>query len=180
MRAQWTSGARPPGPPGWAWWRRSRERTASAGEASRVEAERLLDLAGFADGRLGAGKARRIAALIEHDPDAAADIAVARSLSGVAAPPADEWVIARAAALVAETGEYGQVISFPLRPPAPPAWRGATAWSSLAAAIALASWLGFDLGSGMSLLRPLGDAVVSGAADPAPPLVRDFTEGWQI
>jgi hypothetical protein len=189
MRAQRTSGARPPGSPGWLWWRRGRERKASAGEASYAEAERLLDLAGFSDGRLGDDKTRRIAALIARDPHAAADVAVARSLSGVAAPPADDWVIARAVALVDErkadgAGEYGRVLSFPLRPPAPPVWRGATAWSSLAAAIALASWLGFDLGSGVSLLRPLADsnfedAATGGVLDPAPPLVRDFTEGWQ-
>ncbi len=191
MRAQTTSGARPPGSPGWLWWRRGRERKASAAEASRAEAERLLDLAGFADGRLGDDKARRVAALIAHDPHAAADVAVARSLSGVAAPPADDWVIARAIALVDDrkaaadrAGEYGQIISFPLRPPASPVWRGATAWSSLAAAIALASWLGFDLGSGVSLLRPhaypsFEDAATGGMPDPAPPLVRDFSEGWQ-
>lgn len=189
MRAQGASGARPPGLPGWMWRRRSRERKASAGDASHAETERLLDLASFADGRLGDDKTKRIAALIAHDPQAAADVAVARSLSGVAAPPADAWVIARAAALVDErkadgAGEYGQVISFPLHSPAPPVWRGATAWSSLAAAIALASWLGFDLGSGMTLLRPPADPIFEDAAtgamlDPPPPLVRDFTEGWQ-
>ncbi len=184
MRAQKASGAPPPWPPGWAWWRRRREREASTGNMVRDDAEQMLDLAAFADGRLDDDASRRIAALIVQDSDAAADIAAARALDETALPRADERVIARAAALVDRSGEFGQVISFPLRQPAPPqGWRSATAWSSLAAAIALASWLGFDLGSGTSLLRPHSDAAVEDAAAngllDSPPLVRDFNEGWQ-
>ena len=182
MRAQRASGTRPAGLSGWAWWRRTPGREMRAGDAGRDQAERLLALAGFADRRLDDEETARIAASLLHDPDAAADVAAARAL-GEALPPADERMIARAAALVDRAGEYGQVILFPLPQPAPVrGWRGATAWSSLAAAIALASWLGFDLGSGTSLLRPHNDPVVEDAAASGslePPLVRDFNEGWQ-
>jgi anti-sigma factor RsiW len=151
---------------------------------SRDEAELLLDLAAFADGRLDDAARRRIAEFIAHDAEAAGDVVAARALDETALSQADERVITRAAALVDHAGEYGRVISFPLRQSATPqGWRGATAWSSLAAAIALASWLGFDLGSGMSLLRPHSDAAVEDTAAngllDAPPLVRDFNEGWQ-
>jgi anti-sigma factor RsiW len=181
MRPQWTSGARPPEPSGWAWWRRGREGKASVADAGEDEAERLLDLAGFADGRLGADDRNRVAAAIVDDPDAAADVVAAQMLSHADLPRADEALIARAAAALNQTGAYGQVISFP-RQPAPQTWHSATAWSSLAAAIVLASWLGFDLGSGTSLLRPHAeptgeDATTGGLFDP--PLVRDFNEGWQ-
>jgi hypothetical protein len=189
---------------GWAWWRRDHQSEMSSSTADLGEVERLLDLAGFADRRLDEAAYKRIAALVARDPAAATDVAAARALGSVSAPPADRRVIARAAALIVEPGlvdnlapiddtglaggpgGYGQVIVFPRPQPSSRHPHGAAAWrwSSLAAAIAVASWLGFDLGSGMPPLEPqlghtIEDAATGSLFDPAPPLLRDFTEGWQ-
>src|SRR5690242_13420539 len=69
------------------------------------EAERFLDLAGFADARLADGDdAERVAAWIAADPDAAADVAAARALAGAPPAIAAEAVVARAVALVRPSG----------------------------------------------------------------------------
>ena len=80
-----------------ALWLRSRtvEMTEDA-----AEAERYLDLAGFADGRLDPEDRERVAGWLVDDPVAAGDVAAARAL---AADPerldaAPEPVIARASA----------------------------------------------------------------------------------
>src|SRR5258708_24506873 len=65
----------PPGTPDRTLWRRSR-----VIDASRTETERLLDLAGFVDGRLDDDERERVAALIAANPPAAADSAAARVL----------------------------------------------------------------------------------------------------
>jgi hypothetical protein len=62
-------------------------------------------------------------------------------------------------------------------------WYSAATWSGLAAAIVLAGWLGFDLGSGLSMSPPLGhpsDETSSELLDPGPQLARDFIENSQI
>jgi len=179
MRARGTSGARPPGPADRDLWRRSQET-----EASRDEIERLLDLAGLADNRLDEDDAARVAALTAHDSDAAGDVAAALALADAAYPAADERVIARAAALVDETGSGARVIAFRAPRPAAKPWYGAATWSTLAAAIAFAGWLGFDLGSGLSNFpspsRSPDDVSTSEFLDPAPLLLRDFTDSSQI
>ena len=176
MRAKGTDGARPSKLPDRELWRRSQ-----VNEATLDEAERFLDLAAFADNRLDDDETERVAALIARDADAAADVAAARALAKTV-PIADEILIARAAALI-ESGPIALVIAFPRRQAAPIPWYAAASWSSLAAAVVLAGWFGFDLGSGISgFPPPLGradGATASELLDPAPPLVRDFVEGWQ-
>src|SRR4051794_20108288 len=82
------------------------------------DAERFLDLAGFADGRLDPEERDRIAERAARDPEAAADIAAARALAGrgtFETPPAD--IVERACALVlGPEPERGRVLPFP-------AWR---------------------------------------------------------
>jgi anti-sigma factor RsiW len=178
MRAQGTNGARPSGSADRTLWQRSQKI-----EASPDEAGRFLDLAGFADHRLDDDDSERVAALLALDPIAAEDVAAARRLAGVELSAVDERVIARAAALAEEPNELALVIAIPPRRHRH-AWREAASWSSLAAAIVLACWLGFDLGSGLpSALLPfahsVGDASLSEFLDPSPPTFRDFGDGWR-
>ena len=173
MPAKGSSGRRRPDPQDRDLWRRSQ-----ASDAPQNETERFLDLAAFADDRLEEEETARIAELIAHDPRAASDVAIARALAE-AVPIVDENVVSRAAALVAEKSPVALVVAFPVRPQvAPRPWYGAIGWSGLAAAIVLAGWLGFDLGSGVDRALPLGPSA-SEIPDATPPLVRDFTEGWQ-
>jgi anti-sigma factor RsiW len=131
-----------------ALWLRSQ-----ATEAPKDEIEHFLDLAAFADERLDSEEAERIAALLAADPEAASDVAAARAPVVAGADDAEiERVIARARGLVTlpPLGR-GLVLLFARptlrRSPA----RGLAAWASLAAAIAMAGWLGFAMGSTTSL-----------------------------
>ena len=176
MRARETSGTRPADRE---LWRRSQET-----DAAPDEAEQLLDLAAFADNRLDDDdETARIAELVARDGDAAADVAAAQVLAGVTAA-ADEGVVSRAVALVGEDRSEALLIAFPARRSIVKPWYGAATWSGLAAAIAIAGWLGFDLGSGLSggpLLGHSPDDVSAGELlDPAPLMLRDFTENSQI
>jgi anti-sigma factor RsiW len=174
MRAQGTSGA----PPDREVWRRSQEMEATPDEASY-----LLDLAAFADNRLDDDETAWVAALIERNADAAEDIAAARMLVGATMLAADVSIMARAEALVGAARPEAELIAFPVRPPVVRPWYSAATWSGLAAAIVLAGWLGFDLGSGIStspvFSRSADDASASELLDPSP-LLRDFTENSQI
>jgi hypothetical protein len=174
MRAQGTSGA----PADREVWRRSQEMEATPDKASY-----LLDLAAFADNRLDDDETAWIAALIERNADAAKDIAAARTLAGATMLAADVGIMARAEALVGEARSEAELIAFPVRPPEVRPWYSAATWSGLAAAIVLAGWLGFDIGSGISaspvFSRSADDASASELLDPSP-LLRDFTENSQI
>jgi hypothetical protein len=119
-------------------WQRSREI-----EASEDEAERFLDLAAFAEARLDDDERERVAALLVLVPAAAADVDAARALAG-SLPEASVGaaVIARASALVG-----AEIVPFRPRRGTAVLWHRTARWGSLAAAVALASWLGFDLGS---------------------------------
>jgi hypothetical protein len=175
MRARGTNGARPPVSADRTLWQRCREV-----EATPDESGRFLDLAGFADNRLDEDESERVATLLKSDPDAAEDVKAARSLAGATLPDVDERVITRATALANEPGEGALVITFPLSPRR--RWRDAANWSSLAAGIAFACWIGFDLGSGIpsALLGHSGnDSSLSEFLDPSPPPFRDFGEGWR-
>ena len=178
MRARGSNGAAPPGIPDREVWRRSQQV-----DAPPDEAEYLLDLAAYAENRLDDDDEARLVALIARDPDAAADVAAARALAGVAPIASTPDVVARAAALVDVRRPEGQLIAFPGRPVARP-WYSAATWSGLAAAIVMAGWLGFDLGNGLSNAPPFGrapdEASTSELLDPAPLLLRDFTESSQI
>ena len=175
MRAKGSNGA---GPDRELWSR------SQGMEATPDEAERFLDLAAFADGRLDDDDTARIAALIARDADAAGDVAAARALAGVATTSADERVFARAAALIGEPGASAMVIAFPPRQDIRRPWYSAATWSGLAAAIVCAGWLGFDLGSGLSSAPPFGHSAdevsASEVLESAPLLPRDFTENSQI
>jgi anti-sigma factor RsiW len=179
MRAQGTSGPRPPELSDRELWRRSQE-----SEAPLDETEWLLDLAAFAEHRLDDDDTARVAALIARDADAAGDVAAARALAGSAMAAADEQTALRAAVLVGEDRPEAQLIAFPMRRPMTRPWYSAATWSSLAAAIALAGWLGFDLGNGLSGTLPTGRSAdemsASELIDPAPLLLRDFTDSSQI
>jgi hypothetical protein len=174
MRAQGASGASSDREV----WRRSQEV-----EAMPDEAEHLLDLAAFADNRLDNDETERVAALAARDAYMAEDIAAARTLTDATMLAADANVVARAEALVAAALPEAVLIAFPSRPVAVRPWYSAATWSGLAAAVVLAGWLGFDLGSGIStspaFTRPVDDVSASELLDPSP-LLRDFTENSQI
>jgi hypothetical protein len=142
-----------------------------------------MDLAAFADHRLADDETGRSAALIARDPDAIEDILVARGAVDPGPAAVDERIITRAVALVPGNSSVGAlVIAFPQRRAAVNPWRAAASWSGLAAAMVLAGWLGFDLGSGLPNAPSLSRGEAASASeltDSALPLVRDFVEGWQ-
>jgi anti-sigma factor RsiW len=179
MRALGTSGPLPPGAPERILWRRSQEI-----ETNPAETERFLDLAGFVDGRLDDDERERVAALIAGDPLAAADAEAARALLTAAIPDAGGDIVSRAAALLDPAQAGGEVLAFPQRLPPSRLWPAAAGWSSLAAAIALACWLGFDLGRDLpglaSITRPSDDLGASELIDPATLALRDGAEGSSI
>ncbi|HZU89279.1 MAG TPA: hypothetical protein VE993_08485 [Stellaceae bacterium] len=130
-----------------------------ATEAPDDEVGYFLDLAAFADGRLDSEEAERIAALLAADPEAASDVAAARRPVAAVADDAEiERVIARACGLVASPPPgRGHVLLFARPVPRRNPVRGLAEWASLAAAVAMAGWLGFAMGSTTSLaLGPPG------------------------
>jgi hypothetical protein len=168
-------------------WRRCR-----LADAPEDENLRLLDLAAFAEGGLDPDEADRIAALLFADPDAAADVAVARAATGKIGPgqtgvssAAIERIVARASALrpAAARSGAGRVFRFS-RPRPHFLLHGLAQWGSLAAALAMAAWLGFTMGSDASLA--LSQSTLSGrdgAAvelfDPATGFLHDMPAGVQ-
>ena len=166
------------GLPDAALWRRSRTVDMTDDEA---EAERYLDLAGFADGRLDPDDRERVAEWLAEDPVAAGDVAAARALAG--RPEAvSEPAIAHASALVEP--QQGTVIPFAPRQRNRPRLQGVARWGSLVAAMAVASWLGFTLGADTSLsfaqMRQGGeDGFLREFLDPSAGFMRDLTEGTQ-
>src|SRR5579863_7709595 len=110
MRADGTSGERPPELPDRDIWRRSQEI-----EAPVDEAEQLLDLAALADNRLDDEEAARVSELVARDADAAGDVAAAHQLAGATMAAAAPAVVARAASLVGEEPIEAEVIAFPER-----------------------------------------------------------------
>lgn len=174
MRAKGAGGVAGAGTSGWSVWRRR--------SAVPDEAELWLDLAAFADGGLGARDRKRVEALLREDPDAATDVAAARALGRGVALSASGATMARAIVLFDQQTRVVQPETAMPGSLQLPRWRGAASWSSLAAAVVLAGWLGFGLGSGMlepSSGRLFEDAMTGGSLDAAPALVRDFNEGWQ-
>lgn len=129
-------------------------------EFENDEAERFLDLAGFAEARLDDDERERIAALLAVDADAEADIAAISMLASADAAEVPGRIVARAVALVGEPGR-GEVIPFALRPRPRQVVYSAARWGSVAAAIVVASWLGFSLGTGASLAYSQGRSLRS-------------------
>src|SRR5436190_8656341 len=164
-----------------ALWQHSR-----VSDAVEDDIERLLDLAGFADGRLDPDDQERVAERLQGDPIAAGDIAAARALGARAAAleAAPEPVIARACALVESADRRGTVVSLPVGRRDRPTLHHMVSWGSLAAAMAVASWLGFTLG--MDTSRSFAsrgqageDGFFSEMLDPPTGFIRDLTEGSQ-
>jgi anti-sigma factor RsiW len=146
-RTDQTSGESPPNSSDKAIWQ-----YCQATDIEPDEGERLLDLAGFVDARLDPDDRDRVAAWLMADIEAAGDIAASRALAAAPQPAPDEAVVVRAAALVADRAEpRGQLV--PFRPRARPARRLflVARWGSLAAAVVMACWLGFALGSDASV-----------------------------
>jgi anti-sigma factor RsiW len=158
-------------------WLRSRLADAPADEVAR-----FLDLAGFVDGLLDADERERVAAVVAGDPAAAADVSAAQALAGgvEGRPPGFERIVARASALVPDPHLTGaRIIAF--APRHRRVLHGVAQWGSLAAAILVASWLGFSMGSDTSLaLRQPGlssdTSLVPELFDPGTGFLRDFGE----
>jgi hypothetical protein len=153
-------------------------------DAPEDEAARFLDLAAFADGRLDAEERDRVAALLVTDPFAAADVRLALTLDGAKEEPAGlESIIARACAILPDADHtLGRVVAFAPRWRRRPLVQNVAQWGSIAAALAVASWLGFAMGSDTSLAlsdpRQPGDAsFLPELFDPASSFLRDLGEG---
>jgi anti-sigma factor RsiW len=168
--------------PDGALWRRSR-----IVDTTTDDGERALDLAGFAEGRLDPDDRERVAEWLAGDPIAAGDVAAVRALAAADAEPPEsvpEAVIVRASSLVggSDPQPAGNVIRFAPRHPDRPRFHGIVHWSSLVAAMAVASWLGFTLGMDTSLsLAQTGQAGDNGSLselfDPSSGLMGDLTGG---
>jgi anti-sigma factor RsiW len=152
-------------------------------DAAEDEAARFLDLAAYADGLLDLEEQERIDAFLAAHPEAAADVRAARALAGAERTFAGlERIIARACAIWPDANSVsGSVI-----PLAPRQGRrllqSFAQWGSLAAAIALAGWLGFSMGSDTSLAlsdhrQPSDTGLLPELFDPGTGLLRDLGEG---
>jgi anti-sigma factor RsiW len=159
-------------------WQRCR-----TADAPEDETARFLDLAAFTDGTLDTDDRDRVAAWLASDPEAAADVQAARALDVANQPSAaHEHIIARAAALVPDgDSALGRVV--PLVPrPGRRFVHVFAQWGSLAAAMVVAGWLGFSMGSDASLAlsdhQPSSDTgLLPEVFDPASGLLRDLGEG---
>jgi anti-sigma factor RsiW len=149
-------------------------------DAPEDEVARFLDLAAFADGLLEPDELDRVAALLTADSAAADAVASARGLLSEEPPTTLERIIARACAILSEDPN-SRVIAFPRPPRGQRIVHGLAQWGSLAAAIVVASWLGFAMGSDVS--RTLRGPLPSGEAnflpelfDPGSGFLRDLGE----
>jgi anti-sigma factor RsiW len=154
-------------------------------DAEEDEAARFLDLAAYADGLLDIEERERIAALLAADPEAAADVRAARGLAAAERTSAGlERIVARASTISPDTGSVGGKV-VPLAPRQGRRLLQISAqWGSLAAAVALAGWLGFAMGSDTSLAlsepRQPGDTgLLPELFDPGPNFLRDLGEGMR-
>jgi len=145
-------------------------------DAAEDEAARLLDLAAYADGTLDEDERDRVAQLLAADAEAAADVAAARALAGADTGSADERIVARAAALVPETAAQAGIMLPFRRAARRPNLQWAAGWASLAAGLAVASWLGFAMGADASLAFHSPDQAIS-QEGPLPDLL-DPTSGF--
>jgi hypothetical protein len=164
-----------------ALWQRCR-----LAELPADESLRLLDLAAFAEGGLDPDEHDRIAARLAADPEAAADVAAARALAGISgeSSAAIDRIVARAGALrLAAPSKLGLVASFFL-PRQRILFHGLAQWGSLAAALVIAAWLGFTMGSDASfaLSQPklgIDDSTAIELFDPATGFLHDLPAGIQ-
>jgi anti-sigma factor RsiW len=179
-RTDQTSGESPPNSSDKAIWQ-----YCQTTEIEPDEAERLLDLAGFVDARLDPDEHDRVAALLMAAIEAAGDVAAARAIAAAPHPAADEAVIARAAALAADPVETrGQIV--PFRSRVRPAQRlfMVARWGSLAAAVVMACWLGFALGSDASVAlsqinQSSDENFIGDLVDPSGGVLRSISDGLE-
>jgi hypothetical protein len=156
-------------------------------DAPEDESGRLLDLAAFAEGGIDPDEHDRIAALLIVDPIAAADIAAARAAAAGyvgESSAAIERIVARASALRPATPSRGSRVLLFSRPRQHLLLHGLAQWGSLAAALAMAAWLGFTMGSDASLAlnrTTLGgeDGTAVELFDPATGFLHDLPAGVQ-
>ena len=153
-------------------------------DAPEDEAARLLELAAFADDTLDEDDRERLAAWLALDRDAAADVAAARVLAGAAITKAPAEIIARAgAAHPSHAAGSPQIIPFPQPRREAANWNGVARWGSLAAAVVVAGWLGFNHGidawSGFSQVSQPGDETLHELLDPSAGFMRDLTDAAQ-
>ena len=153
-------------------------------DAPEDEAARLLELAAFAEDTLDEDDRERIAAWLALDGDASADVDAARALGGATIAEAPAETIARAnAAHPSVADAAGRVIPFPPSRREAANWNGVARWGSLAAAVVIAGWLGFNLGidtwSGFSQVSQPGDETLHELLDPSAGFMRDLTDAAQ-
>ena len=161
-----------------ALWQRCR-----LAEAPADESLRFLDLAAFAEGGLDPDEHDRIAAWLVADPEAAADVAAARSLAGNsgASSVAIDRIVARASTLRPDAPSHRGVVYSIFRPQRRILLHGLAQWGSLAAAIGIAAWLGFTMGSDASIAisqpKPGDDGAAIELFDPATGFLHDLPAG---
>lgn len=145
--------------------------------ASEVPAPNALTLAAYAEGRLSEEEAESVENWLATYPEALTEVLAARAVpqSPEIAP---ERLIEAASALVPE--KLGENVVL-LRRPAhgAPQWRNAIAWSSVAASLIAASFVGFSLGSdAYQKLSPSqsGESAYADALEVSPSLESLFGE----
>lgn len=158
-------------------------------EAPESDAQRFLDLAAFADGVLDEDEHDRVAERLAADPIARADVAAARALSigGIAMPSGIEPIIEHAIAIFDNSPAPDHIVTAVPWPVGRALLQAIAQWGSLAAAIAFASWLGFAMGSGVSLTMTQPAAVnqisddnpLPELLDPSTGFLRDLSPGQQ-
>jgi cytochrome c5 len=165
-------------------WQRGRET-----DVPQNEAAHFLDLAAFADRLLDADEQDRVAAVLAANPDAAADVAAARALGAADQGSAElERIVLRACALQHDTmladaaPKLGSVVALAPRLKRRRMIYDVAHWGSIAAALAVASWLGFSMGTHTSLAltepRQAGEAtLLPELSDPPSGLLRELGEG---
>jgi anti-sigma factor RsiW len=160
-----------------ALWRRS-----CLTDTTEDEVSHFLDLAAFADGLLEPDESDRIAARLTADPALRDDVAAARGVDTGAdeLPGTLERIVARARAIL-PSEPASRVVAFTPLPRRRRILHGVAQWGSLAAAMVLASWLGFAMGSDTSraLSAPVPSNDVSYLPelfDPGSGFLRDLGE----
>ena len=165
-------------------------RACQLADAPVDEAAHFLDVAAFADGLLDEEDHERVAAALAADPAAAGDVVAARQIArGLdILPDLIERIVARARPLAAAAaGEPGATLRFAVLPVRSRVLPGLARWGSLAAAIVLAGWLGFAMGSGASLeLAQPAQQIQAGTSfylpellDPSTGFLHDLAGGQQ-
>ncbi len=152
-------------------------------DADEDESARFLDLAAYADSFLDIEERERVAALLITDPDAAADVRAAQTLANDEPNSAGlERIVARASAISSGADSASDRIVPLAGRPSRRFLQSFAQWGSLAAAVALAGWLGFAMGSGTSLAlsdhrQPSDIGLLPELFDPGTGLLRDLGEG---